>query len=149
MVGSRWMADPPVGNKKTMATQHSNDRADRLARDLYARFLNRRPEPEGYRYVSQSLREGRMSVRQHVLEMVVSEEFRTKFVHNKPRENVVQHLHVILLGQRVTDPYKLARQTADFTLTDLATYAERLTHSSDYQRLYGEDRLPGMMPAES
>jgi hypothetical protein len=126
-----------------MAKQHTDDRADRLAHDLYGRFLNRRPDPDGYRYVAQSLREGRKSVRQHVLEIVGSEEFQIKFVRNKPRENVVQHLHMVLLGQRVTDPYRLARQTADFALLDLGPYAERLTHSSDYRRLYGEDGLPG------
>jgi hypothetical protein len=126
-----------------MATQHTNDRADRLAKDLYSQFLNRRPDPDGYRYVAQSLREGRKSVRQHVLEIVGSEEFHTKFVRNRPRENVVQHLHLVLLGQRVTDPYRLARQTADFTLLDLVPYAERLMHSPDYRRLYGEDELPG------
>ncbi len=127
-----------------MATQHTDDRADRLACDLYSRFLNRRPDPDGYRYVLDSLRQGRKSVRQHVLEIVGSEEFRTKFVRNRPRENVVQHLHMVLLGRKVTDPYKLARQAADFTLLDLVSYAERLVHSADYQRLYGEDHLPGM-----
>ena len=127
-----------------MAMQHTDDRADRLACDLYSRFLNRRPDPDGYRYVLESLREGRKSVRQHVLEIVSSEEFCTKFVRNKPRENVVQHLHMVLLGKRVTDPYKLARQAADFSLLDFLPYAERLVRSSDYQRLYGEDHLPGM-----
>ena len=83
------------------------------------------------------------SVRQHVLEIVASEEFQTKFVRNQPRQNVVQHLHFVLLGQKVTDPYRLARHTADFTLMDLVPYAERLTGSSDYRRLYGEDALPG------
>lgn len=127
-----------------MATQHTDDRAECLARGLYSRFLNRRPDPDGHRYVAQSLREGRKSVRQHVLEIVGSEEFQTKFVRNRPRENVVQHLHMVLLGQRVTDPYRLARQTADFTLLDLVPYAERLMHSPDYRRLYGEDALPGI-----
>jgi hypothetical protein len=126
-----------------MAKQHTDDRADSIARDLYGRFLNRRPDPDGYKYVAQSLREGRKSVRQHVLEIVASEEFQTKFVRNQPRQNVVQHLHFVLLGQKVTDPYRLARHTADFTLMDLVPYAERLTGSSDYRRLYGEDALPG------
>jgi hypothetical protein len=126
-----------------MAVQHTDDRAHRLAQDLYCRFLHRRPDPEGRRYVVESLREGRKSVRQHVLEIVGSEEFQTKFVRNRPRENVVQHLHMVLLGQKVTDPYRLARQTADFALLDLVPYAERLTGSPDYRRLYGEDELPG------
>lgn len=129
-----------------MATQHTDDKADRLACDLYGRLLNRHPDPDGYRYVLESLREGRKSVRQHVLEIVSSEEFHTKFVRNKPRENVVQHLHVMLLGRRVTDPYQLARQTADFTLLDFVPYAERLMRSPDYRRLYGEDHLPGGRP---
>jgi hypothetical protein len=123
--------------------QHTDDQADRLACDLYGRFLNRRPDPEGYHYVLRSLREGRKSVRQHVLEIVGSEEFRTKFVHNRTRETVVQHLHMILLGQKVTDPYRLARQAADYTLLDLVPYAERLMESPAYQRLYGEHRMPG------
>jgi hypothetical protein len=127
-----------------MATQHTDHRADRLAQDLYCRFLNRRPDPDGHRYVVESLREGRKSVRQHVLEIVGSEEFQTKFVRNRPRENVVQHLHMVLLGQKVTDPYRLARQAADFTLLDLVPYAERLMHSPDYRRLYGEDAMPGL-----
>ncbi|HEY3637662.1 MAG TPA: DUF4214 domain-containing protein [Rhizomicrobium sp.] len=126
-----------------MATQHTDYRADRLANDLYDRFLNRRPDPDGYRYVQQSLKEGRKSVRQHVLEIVGSEEFQTKFVRNRPRESVVQHLHLVLLGRKVNDPYQLARQSADFALLELVPYAERLTHSSDYRRLYGEDQLPG------
>jgi hypothetical protein len=126
-----------------MATQHTDDRADRLAQDLYCRFLNRRPDPDGYSYVAQSLREGRKSVRQHVVEIVGSEEFRTKFVRHKSRENIVQHLHMVLLGRKVTDPYRLARQAADFALLDLVSYAEQLTHSPDYQRRYGEDELPG------
>jgi hypothetical protein len=126
-----------------MAKQHTDGRADLLARDLYSRFLNRRPDPDGHRYVAESLREGRKSVRQHVLEIVASEEFHTKFVRNRSRENVVQHLHQVLLGQKVTDPYRLARQAVDFTLLDLPSYVERLTHSSDYRRLYGEDSLPG------
>ena len=127
-----------------MAKQHTDDRADRLTCDLYSRFLNRNPDPDGYRYVLESLREGRKSVRQHVLEIVGSEEFRRKFVRNKSRENVVQHLHMVLLGRKVTDPYKLARQAADFALLDLVPYAERLVHSADYQRLYGDDHMPGM-----
>jgi hypothetical protein len=126
-----------------MAKQHTDDRADRLARDLYSRLLNRRADPDGFEYVAQSLREGRKSVRQHVLEILGSEEFHTKFVHNRSRENIVQHLHVVLLGQKVTDPYRLARQTADFTLLKLMPYAERLTHSTDYRRRFGEDGLPG------
>lgn len=130
-----------------MATQHTDDRAQRLAHGLYTRLLNRRPEPDGYRYVWESLREGKMSVRQHVLEFVGSEEFRTKFVRNAPRERVVQHLHLVLLGRKITDPYRLARQVADLSLLDLASYAERLTHSPDYRRLYGEDRLPGARPS--
>jgi hypothetical protein len=82
-------------------------------------------------------------VRQHVLEIVGSEEFQTKFVRNRPRENVVQHLHMVLLGHKVTDPYRLARQTSDFALLDLVPYAEGLMYSADYRRLYGEDGLPG------
>ena len=131
----------------TMATQHTDDFADRLAQDLYGRFLNRHPDPDGHKYVAQSLREGRKSVLQHVLEIVGSEEFRTKFVRNRSREQVVQHLHMMLLGQKVTDPYRLARQAAEFTLLDLVPYAERLTGSQDYRRLYGEDRLPGLEQA--
>jgi hypothetical protein len=127
-----------------MATQHSNGRADRLAHDLYCRFLNRRPDPDGYNYVARSLRDGNKSVRQHILEIVGSEEFRTKFVRNRAPENVVQHLHQVLLGQKVTDPFRLARQAADFALLDLVPYAERLTHSPDYRQRYGEDHLPGM-----
>ncbi|HEX3663790.1 MAG TPA: DUF4214 domain-containing protein [Rhizomicrobium sp.] len=133
-----------------MAKQHPGDRADRLANDLYCRFLNRRPDPDGYRYVEQSLREGRKSVRQHVLEIVGSEEFQTKFVRNRSREMIVQHLNVVLLDQKVTDPYRLARQTVDFTLMEFVPYAERLVHSTDYRRRYGEDCLPGEgHPADS
>jgi hypothetical protein len=127
-----------------MATQHTDDLADRLAQDLYSRFLDRRADPEGHRYVAESLRQGRKSVRQHVLEIVASEEFRMKFVRNRPRENVVQHLNVVLMGQKVTDPYRLARQAADFTLMELVPYTERLTSSQDYRRRYGEDALPGL-----
>ncbi|HEX4160720.1 MAG TPA: phycobilisome rod-core linker polypeptide [Rhizomicrobium sp.] len=130
-----------------MATQHTDDRAESLAHDLYSRFLNRNPDADGHKYVAESLREGRKSVRQHVLEIVGSEEFRKKFVRNRSRENVVQHLHMVLLGKRVTDPYRLARQAADFTILDLVPYAERLTRSDDYKRRYGEDELPGVREA--
>ena len=70
-----------------------------------------------------------------------------KFVWNRPRENIVQHLNVVLMGQKVTDPYRLARQAADFTLMELVPYAERLTSSQDYRKRYGEDGLPGMHQA--
>lgn len=132
-----------------MSTQHSEGRAGKLACDLYVRILNRGPDVHGFRYVRQSLRDGRKSVRQHVLEIVGSEEFRTKFVRNQSRETVVQHLNSILLGRKVTDPYRLARQAADLALLDLVPYAEKLTRSEDYQRLYGEDRVPASEPALS
>jgi hypothetical protein len=50
---------------------------------------------------------------------------------------------MVLLGHKVTDPYRLARQTSDFALLDLVPYAEGLMYSADYRRLYGEDGLPG------
>lgn len=126
-----------------MATQHPGDRASNLACDLYSTLLNRDPDPEGFGYVRKSLQEGRKSVRQHVVEMVGSEEFRKKFVRNRMKQSVVQHLHIVMLGRKITDPYRLARQAAEFALLDLVPYAEQLTNSPDYQRLYGEDRVPG------
>lgn len=126
-----------------MSTQHSEGRAGKLACDLYAHFLRRGPDVGGFRYVRQSLQEGKKTVRQHVLEIVGSEEFRTKFVRNRPRESVVQHLHTLLFGRSLTDPYRLARQAADLAVLDLVPYVERLTRSEDYQNLYGDDRLPG------
>jgi hypothetical protein len=123
--------------------QFTDDQADRLACDLYGRLLNRHPDPEGYRNVLKSLREGKKSVEQHVLEFVGSEEFQTKFVRNRSREAVVQHLHMVLLGRKVTDQYQLSRQAADFAILDLVPYAKRLMQSADYRRLYGEDRPPG------
>jgi predicted component of type VI protein secretion system len=127
-----------------MAKKHLDGHADHLARSLYQRFLNRNPDPDGYRYVSESLREGRKSVRQHIVEIIGSEEFLIKFVRHKSRESVVQHLHTVLLGRKVTDRYQLGRQAADLMLLDVVPYAERLTHSPDYRNLYGEDDLPGV-----
>ena len=126
-----------------MATRHTDERADRIVCDLYRRFLDRQPDAEGYRYVRESLTSGEKSLREHILEVVNSDEFHRKFVKARPREKVVQHLYSILLGRTLSDPYKLARQVADLALLDLGPYTERLVSSADYQRRYGEDRLPG------
>jgi hypothetical protein len=52
----------------------------------------------------------------------------------RPRESVVQHLHLVLLGRRVNDPCQFARQLADFALLELGSCSERLAYSSDYRR---------------
>ena len=126
-----------------MPRKHPGHHANRIAYDLYVKFLDRSPDPGGHKYILQSLQEGRKSVRQHVIEIVGSEEFRRKFVRNRSKQNAVQHLHKVMLGRTISDPYRLARQAADLAIMDLVPYAERLTSSADYRQMYGEDQVPG------
>lgn len=124
-----------------MAVQHPHETAARIAGDLYGKILNRMADPDGYKYTLESLREGRKSVRELALEMIGSEEFGLRLAD---RDNPVQGARVLnkLLFGRVPDERLLPREAALYKTMGRAAYAEQLTRSWDYQRLFGDDRLP-------
>jgi hypothetical protein len=126
-----------------MATRHPHPAAVRLAGELYGRILNRNSDEAGFAYILDSLKEGKKSVRQHALELIESDEFRTSFVANSNGRAVVEVLHRILLGRPIAEP-GVAAELQAYARLGLKGYAERLTKSGDYAARYGEDGVPGI-----
>lgn len=125
-----------------MAKRHTYNEAARLSGELYGRILDRNADKGGYEYVLESLHHGKTTVRQHVIEMVASEEFITNFVRGRDNRTVVSLLHKILLA-RVPTNQQLPREVLVLSRVGLRTYAEGLTQSDEYRRAWGDDRVPG------
>lgn len=125
-----------------MGNRYDHAAAARLAGELFGKILNRAADRDGYAYVLDSLESGKRSVRQHVVEMVVSEEYIDKYVANSNPHGVVRTLNKVLLGRQLSDPASVRREALRLVRMGLAQYAGEIVHSPDYIRAYGEDRVP-------
>lgn len=126
-----------------MATRHSHEHAVRLAGDLYGKILNRNADKGGFEYVLDSLQAGRKSVRQHALEMVLSDEFKNQFLRGRNEASAVMLLNRVLLGRTLTRD-RVHVDAIEYRQVGLDAYAERLTRSDEFRKNYGDDRVPGL-----
>ena len=125
-----------------MGMRHPNFLAERLAGDLYGKLLNRNADRSGYAYVLDSLREGKKSVRQHAVEMVCSQEFANRYLGGLDAGGVVTVLNKLLLG-RILEMSELGYEVEAYRRIGREQYTEMLTRSNEYQRRFGDDRVPG------
>ena len=123
-----------------MPKKHPHTAASQLAGNLFGKILNRDADREGYAYVLDSLETGRSSVRQHVVEMLSSDEFIDKFLKGAPT-SAVRTLNKVLLGVQPDAP-RLEREARKFIRMGLRSYADELLNSAAYRNTVGEDSVP-------
>jgi hypothetical protein len=123
-----------------MPKRHPHPTASALAGQLFGKILNRDADRDGYAYVLDNLESGKNSVKQHVLEMMLSDEFIDGYLKGTTL-SAVKTVNKVLLGRQL-DGQSLEQETKKYIRTGLKSYIEELVNSPAYRNAAGEDGVP-------
>ncbi|MDV6344904.1 DUF4214 domain-containing protein [Nitrosomonas sp. Is37] len=118
------------------------DQAAEKAGQLYGNLLGRVADKSGYDFVVSQLNTGESSIKNIVINMLTSDEFREKFVINNTPNELAKLLHIVLLKELRPRPEAIKNTAINLLEDDWRRVIINMIQSEAYSKAFGEEKIP-------
>jgi phycocyanin-associated rod linker protein len=118
-----------------------------LVTHIYEQVLERQPDADGLLTWSNLLSTGQVSVKDGIRRISQSQEYRDRFINNQPPEQAVELCYKHFLGRKA-DESDLQHAVGIAQQQGVDAVIGELMDSEEYNRNFGEDKVPGKTERE-
>ena len=128
-----------------MPKKWTHAEACQIAGELYGRILGRNADKDGFDFVVDRLVTGMSSPRDLVRQMVMSDEFREKFVMNQTANELARQVLLKFSGDRNLTPEGVKSLAIAFLERDWRVVIRDVVNGNGYMRAYSDNQVPDWM----